>query len=861
MKIKHLLWASILPMAFAACQQEEAVMTSESNNNAAVEVPGSRAIENPIFSLDKDDAESRMVAPNGNVEWANGDKVGLAWLNAYEIGKKWDGVHYYSDWMPTYKLIGSNTRITYTGENSTFSMQDGQLFEGQYICYYPYNDDIKRVDQFYFNQAETQTQATSAVDGKNEAPFAYIANNLNWLSRETCGEAGDMNGISSFLYHIDSQRSGLVENIHIEMRRYSNIAEFRFNGVEPTSSSVKWEDLTIKSFELIATNKSDGKIFPTLATFDFSNGGDGNGDVKHLLALDGDNNYVASGETETTTKGDIQIWEKNEKYWKLPYYVGKQQVGNSYYPALTGGEDEKYVVNDKKVKSLQLNVENPAIVGDDADIQRAMFLTLPIVPSDLENTAFSIKINTNYGYVVIDESDWKKYLGKDADPVVNGTNWVDKNEFADYNALKTSGQTIADLLSLIGQKVTRYVAINPDNLTYNNIIVNNTNELVAAIAKWNALGKSGEFTVLACDKNKFDDLDWADDSETSDEIVKFLSERSNKLIFGTNNSDKNINFGGNTNFNSIGTLNFSAPIVIADGALTVEQTQELAYMTTMPGSNLIIKSGAYLNNTIKSGADYTLIGNTTIEQNARLHNSNLINEGVLTTNGNVMAEKFENRANAEYHVKTFSTVNVNTFENEGEVYYDQQCALFNNLNNNTIYITNQNNGRVIATINEGDDANTLSDYILAANRFKCTDLVLNNNDYFTSNQWDTSLGTVARFGFVRVKMNDGVKLNFLKGVDFGLAEVEIAENASVEWTRHSENQQTDAPTFTIKKLVVKGGATLNVSGIKVNNSQITDMVMGGEGVTTALIGTSCFTNTKTQTITTEHGYEGTLIVK
>lgn len=861
MKIKHLLWASILPMAFAACQQEEAVMTSESNSNAAVEVPGSRAIENPVFSLDKDDAESRMVAPNGNVEWADGDKVGLAWLNAYEIGKKWDGVNYYSDWMPTYKLIGSNTRITYTGENSTFSMQDGQLFEGQYICYYPYNDEIKRVDQFYFNQAATQTQATSAVNGKDEAPFAYIANNLNWLSRETCDEAGDQNGKSSFLYHIDSQRSGLVENIHIQMRRYSNIAEFRFNGVAPSKSSVKWEDLTIKSFGLIAAGEKDAKVFPTLATFDFSNGGNGNSDVKHLLALGNDKNYIESGETETTTEGDIQIWERDKNNWMIPYYVGKQQVGNSYYPALTGDEKEVYVVNDGKVASLVLNVENPAIVGDNADIQRAMFLTLPIVPSDLKNAAFSIKVNTDYGYVVIDESEWKKYLGKDADPVVNGTNWLNKNEFADYTTLQGSNQTIANLLSLIGQKITRYVAVNPDNLIYDNVIVNNTDELVAAIAKWNALGKTGTFTVLACDKNKFDNLDWAADSETSEEIVKFLKNSSNKLNFGTEHNDKTINFGGNTNFNSIGTLNFSNPIVIADGTLTVESTQELAYMTTMPGSNLIIKSGAYLNNNETPGANYTLGGNTAIEQNARLHNSYLINNGVLTTNGNVKAEQFKNTAGAEYRIKTFSTVNADEFRNEGDVYYDQQGALFKNLNEQIIYITNVNNGRIIATVNEGDDANTLSDYILAANKFRCTDLILNNNEYFTSNQWDTSLSTVGKLGFIRVEMNDGVKLNFLKGVNFGSAVVEIAENASVEWTKHSENQQAIAPAFTIKKLVVKGGATLNVSEINVKNSQITDMVMGGEGVTTALIGTSCFTNNKTQTITTEHGNEGTLVVK
>lgn len=863
MKVRNLLWASVLPLAFTACQQNEEVLAPENNNNSAVEVAGARVVENPVFYVEKADADTRMVAPGGVVEWAEGDKVGLAWLNAFEIGKNWDGVNYYSDWMPSYHLIGSNTRITYTGEDSKFSMQDGQLFEGQYICYYPYNDGIKRVDQFYFNQEQVQTQSASAVDGKDEKPFAYIANNLNWLSRETCNEAGATADKSSFMYHIDAQRSGLVENIHIPMRRYSNIAEFRFSGVEPTTSQVKWEDLTIKSYELIAEDENaTGKaIFPKKATFDFSNGNGAKDDALHLLAIGSDNKYVETTSTEEDADGNpIKAWERNEDNWTLPYYVGSQKVGNSILPALTGADTEKYVENSDAVANLTLNIAEPAVVGANKDIQRAMFLTLPIMPAELEGTQFSIKVNTDYGYVVIEEAEWKKYMGKDPDPVVDGINWGNKNLFSDYTTLAASNQTVADLLSLIGQKVTRFVAVNPDELIYNNIVVNTTDDLVAAITKWNKLGKSGEFTVLACDNNKFDNLDWAADSETSEEIQKFLANENNKLIFGVENDGKSIYFGGNTNFNEAGTLTFTAPVVVKDGTLTVEDDQVVTTLTTEDGSALVVKAGQTLSDGTSNNGTYTLYGTTTIEQTAKLANKNLVNNGILTTNGAIVCESFTNNKGAEYHVLTFSTVQANEFINKGDVYYDQQGALFTNLNGARVWITNVDEGRVIATVNEGDDANTLSDYIIAANTFKCTDLVINNNDYFTSNQWDTSLSTKGQFGFIRVLMNDGVTLNFLKGVNFGKAVVTIAEGAEVKWTKSTENPAT-TPAFVIKKLVVKGGATLNVSDIYVTNAQITDMVLGGANVTTTLTGTTCFNNPRTQTITDEHGDHGTIVVE
>ena len=196
MKTNKLLWAAMLPLAFAACSQEEIVENpSASIGDAVAQYKGAQLIENPSFSITKDDegVNSRMSTTNGVVDWETGDKVGLVWLNAVAISNNYGSMQELSDLYPTNQLHFSNTRITH-GENSVFSMQDGQLYAGQYLAYHPYDENMKQVGQFSLKQSDVQYQSTSAVVKGDDAVYDYLAKNMNWLSRS----ANNQSGLHSF---------------------------------------------------------------------------------------------------------------------------------------------------------------------------------------------------------------------------------------------------------------------------------------------------------------------------------------------------------------------------------------------------------------------------------------------------------------------------------------------------------------------------------------------------------------------------------------------------------------------------------------------------------------------------------------
>ena len=879
------MWAAMLPLAFAACSQEEIVENSSASVEAVAQYKGAQLIENPSFTVTKDGegVASRMTTTNGVVDWEAGDKVGLVWLNAMAISDNYESMKELSDLYPTSKLHFSNTRITH-GENSVFSMQDGQLYAGQYIAYHPYDENMKQVGQFSLKQDSTQSQTTSAV--VDDAAYDYLAKNMNWLSRS----ANNATGKSSFLYHIDANKAGLVKTIHIPMRRYSNIFESRFVGEEPTVSRVKWEDLTIQKVELIA----DANVFPTEVAFDFSKGLN---QATYELERDADGDYIEIAATEFDKDGNpIKNYKEDATGYPAKFVVGLQQVGpTASYPALSKDAAEEWYNNitEKLANSITLNIDNQAAIGNNADAQRAMFLLLPTAEA---TDGLSIKIYTDYGYVIIDESEWKAYVGKDPDPVVNGTNWGSQDLFQNYEDLAEAGKTATDLLSLIGQKITRYVSVNPDDLVYNDIEVSNMDDLTAALKKWNDLGESGEFRVIVKSDNNFENFDWASNS-SNEEIREFIADKDELRILGervvmnlsgttTLNDPQHVGCDGHLSIETLMVEQLDGEMnVLADETLTcleIEVDAELnvnvGVELTVNKDNVNLKGEAVIDGTLNHTAEvsystsnsgvltvngtikaktFATIGNSTTEvtSTGKIETSNYINliggelniaqngivetanmiisptttPALVKTNGIInVTGTLNNFEGGVFRIKTFSETNVGTFNNEGEIYYDEQGKKFK--------YTNMNGGKSIATILSGDNANTLSDYIINANDFKCTDLVINPNDFLTTGQWDNSLND-KKFGFKTVVMNDGVTIQFNKNLNMSSATVEIPADATVEWKK-GDNLNT--PVFKINKLAVNSGSTLNVSGINVENAKKTDVNFGNEGKTVTINGMGCF---------------------
>ena len=884
MKTNKLLWAAMLPLAFAACSQEEIVENpSASIEDAVAQYKGAQLIENPSFSITKDDegVNSRMSTTNGVVDWETGDKVGLVWLNAVAISNNYGSMQELSDLYPTNQLHFSNTRITH-GENSVFSMQDGQLYAGQYLAYHPYDENMKQVGQFSLKQSDVQNQSTSAVVKGDDAVYDYLAKNMNWLSRS----ANNQTGKSTFLYHIDANKAGLVKTIHIPMRRYSNIFESRFVGVKPSVSLVEWKDLTIQKVELIATDS----VFAKEVAFDFSKG---LGNATYELARE-NGKYIEIPATESDKDGNpITNYQKDEIGYPTKFVVGLQQVGpTASYPALIDDDTEEWYENKEYVNTITLNIESPVAVGSNSETQQAMFLLLPTTAAK-ETEGLSIKITTDYGYVIIPESAWKAYIGKDPDPVVNGTNWGSQDMFQDYAGLAEAGKTATDLLSLIGQKITRFVSVNPDDLVYNDIEVGNMDELTDALKKWNDLGESGEFRVIVKSINNFENFDWASDS-SNEEIREFIADKDELRILGERVV---MNLSGTTTLNDPqhdgcdGHLSIETLMVEQlDGEMNVLADETLTCLEIEVGAELNVNEGVELtvnkdnvnlkgeavidgtlnhtsnfattnsglltvNGTIKAKT-FATTGNSTTEvaSTGKIETSegimliggelNIAQNGVVETtdmyisptstpalvktNGIINVTTLNNKEGGVFRIKTFSETNVGTFNNEGKIYYDEQGKKFK--------YTNMNGGKSIATIKEGDDTNTLANYIINANAFKCTDLVINPNDNLTTTQWDNSLNET-NFGFKTVTMKDGVVIQFNKNLTMKSATVEIPSDATVEWKK---GNTLETPEFKISMLKVNSGSTLNVSGIKVLNTKKTSVDFGNEGKTVTINGMGCF---------------------
>lgn len=834
MRTKHLFYTLALSAAFAACSQEE-VVNAPANQLASNSFAGysGEVYDGTIsFTKEGDGVDSRMSIVGGTPSWADGDKVGLVWTNA-EAGIQGTTGPIWTAW-PTTNKIFSNTRMTYDANTKDFFMTDGQVFKGMYFAYYPFNEEIQSVQQFKVSQSNVQEQTNSTTETLNQ-----VATDLVWMSQRYEDNEEVMTP-ATFLYPLteDNVESGVATNVNIRMKPFSNILDARFLVVDKkddAATSLDPKEVVVKEVilgtRLNGAGNPESQLFggladiPTVAAFDLSSwqgldGSDFGIPSSGQSGLDGRKLTVNS--VDTTATG---------------YYTGEQKVGT----VSVTFADEK---------------------ANAGKMQRVNFMFLPHKNYGHASQVYEIKVLTDYGYAIIPETAWMKTATN------QGGLYVNPNAQDGQVGLTPSYQ-LKNLTDRIGMQAVRYFNLDIADLIYNDLWVGSTEELCEVLGKWNALGESGELRVFVKQENNFADFDWCADSKYP-EIVEFLADANNDLIINQGVPTKEMNLTGETHIEDTAydQLHIETPVEQEDGKMTIEGTETINGLMIDEDAELLIPAGATLNSmtvelegttlietdgTLKSGIMVQNSGKVNIEQNGAITIEGtiawLMNTGEIVTNGDITAPLIENQG--DFRIKTHSNTDADKFTNKGNVYYDEQGVCSK--------ITNDyaNGGRIIATILEGAEANTLADYIIAANAFKCTDLVINKNDFFTTGQWDTSLYNKDLAAFKNVEMKDGVEIVFTKGLKMKNATVTIAEDAVVTW---SKGVNVETPVFTINYVVVDKGATLNVSEISVANKAKTKVKIGS-GKTTSINGIVCFDEQKTETITADDGTSGSIDVK
>lgn len=887
MRTKHLFYTLALSAAFAACSQEEIVNApvNQLADSSFANYSGEVFEGNITFTKDGEAVDSRMAIENGTPSWADGDKVGLVWTNA-EAGI-WDKAEArvnnnpWTAW-PTTNKIFSNTRMTYDANTKDFFMTDGQVFKGMYFAYYPFNEEIQSVQQFKVAQSNVQEQTNITTETLNQ-----VATDLVWMSQRYEDNEEVMTP-ATFLYPLteDNVESGVAKNVNIRMKPFSNILDARFLVVDEkdaANTSVDPKEVVVKKVilgtRLDGAGAAESQVFGGLA------------DIPTVAAF-------ALNEWQGLNGSDFGIPSSGQSGLD-----GRKLTVNSVNEPANG-----FYVGESKVGAVTVSIANEA--ANAGKTQRVNFMFLPHKNSGYEKQVYEIKVLTDYGWAVIPETEWMKTATN------QGGLYVNPNAQPGQVGLTPSYQ-LKNLTDRIGMQAVRYFNLDIADLVYNDIEVSNMEELTAALKKWNDLAEDGEFRVIVTKENNFENFDWSSES-SNEEIREFIADEDVLVVMG-----KPMNLSGTTTLNDVahddceGHLEITVGVTQTEGEMNVLADEDLPYLTVEAGAalnveedatlttddNANLRGEAVIDGTLKQILPYasvtnsgTLTVNGTIDAQtfATLNNStaavastgkikaagyvNIVGgELEIAQNGVVEAEnmvisptvypgpteypalvktngiinvagKLENNAKGVFRIKTFSETNVNEFKNAGKIYYDEQGKKFK--------YTNVDGGKSIATIQSGDNAaNTLADYIINANEFKCTDLVINPNDHLTTGQWDNSLND-KNFGFKTVVMNDGVTIQFNKNLNMSKATVEIPADATVEWKK-GDNLNT--PEFTIYKLAVNSGSTLNVSDIYVVNAKKTDVNFGNEGKTVTINGMSCFAVAGTTPVGTETN--GTIVTK
>lgn len=883
MKKKHLLYSMALVASLAACSQDELVSSVNPGNETVtndfaqyVGVP----FEGKISFGNGNGVDTRMTMDDGlNFQWKEGDKVGLVWMNydaisnaiskyalsletpdvldalskakivkydannmhnkngctysAYEYQTAIqngteipvDGSYVWNRWPSSWKTA-SNTRMTYDG--SSWFMTDGQVYKGMYLAYYPFDASRQSVSRFTVKQDAEQAQNATTYTSNADA-VKTISNHILstepgvgmvWISRNI-GDymPGNGNNLqhSSFLYELTDQdtESGTSKEVNIQMYPFSNILDLRIAVDKGLLDEAVARKIEITSVEL----KAASEVFPTTGAFQMNHWGGNN-------LRNGVWGYAG------TLSGDPTLFTWN----------------------VTGTSKDKYIEGGL-VSKVTNTIQQPA--PNNGAEQRVQLLLLPKYSENQDaalkgNNTYTLRINTDYGYIDIKEAD-TRFPWQYRKNSTSGL-WINPSDReANFESVAEGDETkkLDYVLTLIGERATRYINFDADRLTYNSIDVSNTEELVEAIEKWNELGKSGNFTVNLTAGGTLENLIWSDKSEAvtldtyqleadnqpkgetitlgtaAEAIQKFLADENNKLTISSRDND--INLAGTCAIDN-DRIAFSKTVAM-DGTLGV--TDEAAFSK---GLNTSATSKVYVANendavlTVGGSAANTWEGEMWIYQDGKVSIKDIrtavTNLGTLHINGHFVVDEVPNGAvtftnaddeegNDKGIVKLYSYANVDggkgnstTFTNNSIIYYVDVVSAFQKSN-----IGYKNNDKVYAEINAANVGNHKDAYLSAANTFGATDLFITDVE-ISGSEWNNLGNNLSNFKRVQLKGN--VTWNSFKEITMKNAVFTVDGVA-----KFTGNNQASA--LTLKQFVLSAGAQLQVTNMSVAESTLTVM--------------------------------------
>ena len=500
MQKKSLLMALAVPALFAACSQEEMALAP---NNASGEFQG-KPLEGVTIGFNQaESADTKMANDGWNLQWKKGDQVGLVWTNAYEITKQLvEGKTYDPKVFPGTAFWGSNTRMTCTNpDGNIFEMQDGQVLEGQYFAYYPYQEQTYQMNGKFSVSVDREQHQGKVSTADPAANLSYVKDHMVWVSRayqqENKPDASTMNP-ATFLYPLTNEQAGMSKSIDITMNRFANLLDTRIRFTESDRADV-------------TTNPADVVIEKVVLRTIYG---------KNIV-----NDLAVSGKFDMSK---LCSYVTTAPYGLVPMAGDKNRV------QLALESDNGYqvgVFTPDRVNSITTFIDSPEKVDAD-NSQRVNFLLLPYTNGKYSTGAsLQLVIYTNYGVAVVDEADW--YYNTSSDGLAGLEVWGPNTQPTDALA-KLEGAAESNLYKgwarRIGAHFTRWISVNVADLRWQTRCVSNQEELVEAIRQFNTTGKkNSEMTVCVDVKNlQLNNFDYSENSNYP--AVRTFIENGNTLV-------------------------------------------------------------------------------------------------------------------------------------------------------------------------------------------------------------------------------------------------------------------------------------------------------------------------------------------
>lgn len=786
MQKKSLLMALAVPALFAACSQEEMALAP---NNASGEFQG-KPLEGVTIGFNQaESADTKMANNDWNLQWNKGDQVGLVWTNAYEITNQLiKGEEYDPEVFPGTASWGSNTRMTCTNpDGNIFEMQDGQVLEGQYFAYYPYQETYKMDGKFSVSVDREQHQGkVSTADPA--ANLSYVKDHMVWVSRayqqENKPDASATNP-ATFLYPLTDKQAGMSKSIDITMNRFANLLDTRIRFTKSDKPDVTTDPANVVIEKVVLRTVYGGDYVNDLAV-------SGEFDMSKLC-----NKYV-------TTR----------PYGLVPMAGDKNRV------QLALSSDKGYqvgVFTPDRVNSITTFIDYPEKV-DANNSQRVNFLLLPYTNGGNSTEAsLQLVIYTNYGVAYVPEADW--YYNTSSDGLDGLEVWgpntkptealAQLKDAADANKYKGWARRI-------GAHFTRWISVNVADLKWQTRCVSNQEELVEAIRQFNTTGTKGSKMTVCVDVENLELNKFDYSVNSKDEAVRTFIKNGNTLVIDDKHghhtdAEHKITWKGNSTIGAEILTDFQENVaknatlnVVADhrvhGGMVADATSTINIepnVTLILGADPQALNSFELNGKVNVKAGNSELGKLFIGQNA-----DLTNNGTIELFGKLQSNKvFTNGAKGNINLYNTATIEGGaSIDNYGLVNY--YYAKANNMKKFTV--TNVDGGQYLAIydgnkVPETNDAKGIA-FLNEANACGVT-------HYEIAKVLDVETQTVNMNNAESIVVNNGIN---------------ITANPS------SSNTWLNATKAT---LYFKGTHTINVTGNYANTAkfQVLNIVMAYNG--------------------------------